>query len=72
MKTGNSGMNLKAINYWFCAESGIYLENEAKNNNDFKFIIAEPLDENTGTSCLYNLITVYPGHKTSLIFEHSL
>ena len=38
-----------ALNYWFCAESGVCLEN-LDNKNDFKFIIAEPLDENTGTN----------------------
>jgi hypothetical protein len=38
-------MKLNAINYWFCSESGVYLKN---NENDFKFIIAEPIDENEG------------------------
>lgn len=42
-------MKLTAINYWFCAESGIYLDNN-ESKNDFKFIIAEPLNTNTGTS----------------------
>ncbi len=40
-------MQLKAINYWFCAETGVFLNNE--KTCDFKFIIAEPLDENTGS-----------------------
>ena len=40
-------MKLKAINYWFCSESGVYLEN-TENQNDFKFIIAEPIDANEG------------------------
>lgn len=40
-------MKLKAINYWFCAESGICLENSSIKQ-DFKFIIAEPIDDNAG------------------------
>ena len=44
-------MKLNAINYWFCSESGVYLENTENNINDFKFIIAEPIDENEGKLC---------------------
>jgi hypothetical protein len=47
VKTGDSGMQLKAISYWFCSETGISISNE--NKPDFKFVIAEPLDGNTGT-----------------------
>ena len=56
VKTGDSGMNLKAIRYWLCAETGVQFKPEidAKNskaslyNNDFKFVISEPLDNHTG------------------------
>ncbi len=46
VKTGQSGMNLKVINYWLCAETGV--EFEAKNglmDKSFKFVISEPLPE---------------------------
>ncbi len=46
VKTGNSGMQLKAVNYWFCAETGIFINNDKAS--DFKFVIAEPIDDNTG------------------------
>ena len=45
VKTGNSGMNLKVINYWLCAETGVHFEADKKNENDFKFVISEPLED---------------------------
>jgi 4-hydroxyphenylpyruvate dioxygenase-like protein len=48
VRTGNSGMKLKAINYWFCAETGLVFEDSNDKNLDFKFVIAEPLDNNAG------------------------
>lgn len=46
VKTGKSGMNIKAIKYWLCAETGVEFE-ASSQQNDFKFVISEPL-ENTG------------------------
>ncbi len=46
VRTGQSGMNLKVINYWLCAETGV--EFKAKNESideSFKFVISEPLSE---------------------------
>jgi 4-hydroxyphenylpyruvate dioxygenase len=45
VKTGESGMNIKAINYWLCAETGVKLDKQ-KLRNDFKFVISEPLGHN--------------------------
>lgn len=48
VKTGQSGMNLKVINYWMCAESGVEFEaNMAKIDESFKFVISEPLSESS-------------------------
>lgn len=44
VKTGKSGMNLKCINYWLCAETGFQFD--SSRVNDFKFVISEPLDDN--------------------------
>lgn len=49
IKTGKSGMNLKVVNYWFCAENGVFVDtnnnNSTNTNKDFKLVIAEPLDD---------------------------
>jgi 4-hydroxyphenylpyruvate dioxygenase len=41
VQTGESGMDLKAIKYWMCAETGV----ESNINSDFKFVIAEPFND---------------------------
>jgi hypothetical protein len=52
VRTGDSGMNLKAIRYWLCAETGVEFKphvqaagSDRLYNNDFKFVISEPLDD---------------------------
>ena len=54
VQTGDSGMNLKAIRYWLCAETGVEFGKESTSSssssnslyaNDFKFVISEPLEE---------------------------
>lgn len=48
IKTGKSGMNLKVINYWLCAEAGVEFKNDNEHiDNSFKFVIAEPFKEDT-------------------------
>lgn len=49
VRTGESGMNIKAINYWLCAETGVKL-NKQKLGNDFKFVISEPLGHGNETN----------------------
>jgi hypothetical protein len=44
VRTGDSGMNLKAIRYWLCAETGVEFKNH-EESTDFKFVISEPLEE---------------------------
>ena len=56
VKTGESGMNLKCINYWMCAETGV--EFDAKSSNDFKFVISEPL-ENSISKETRNQISIF-------------
>jgi len=46
VKTGQSGMNLKVINYWLCAEKGVEFNSNGTTIDDsFKFVISEPLEE---------------------------
>jgi 4-hydroxyphenylpyruvate dioxygenase-like putative hemolysin len=63
VKTGDSGMNLKAIRYWLCAETGVQFKPEARTdrmyNNDFKFVISEPLDEETSGKKSRNQISIF-------------
>lgn len=59
VRTGNSGMKLKAINYWFCAETGLVFEDSKDKNLDFKFVIAEPLDNNAGLLRVNPIETLY-------------
>jgi 4-hydroxyphenylpyruvate dioxygenase-like protein len=55
VRTGSSGMNIKAIKYWLCAETGVEFDKSHKTNSlepleskSFKFVISEPLeDENS-------------------------
>jgi 4-hydroxyphenylpyruvate dioxygenase len=60
VKTGESGMNIKAINYWLCAETGVKL-NKQKLGNDFKFVISEPLGnkESNKSSKNQNQISIF-------------
>ena len=49
VRTGSSGMNIKAIKYWLCAETGVQFESKSSlpesEVNSFKFVISEPLDD---------------------------
>jgi hypothetical protein len=45
VKTGDSGMNLKVINYWLCAETGVEFSNTKTLDDSFKFVISEPLKD---------------------------
>lgn len=56
VRTGDSGMNLKAIQYWLCAETGVELNS---NENDFKFVISEPIDENNAKNTSKNQISIF-------------
>ena len=54
VKTGESGMNLKVINYWLCGETGLEydcIEKTHVNNtvldSSFKFVISEPLEDSS-------------------------
>lgn len=51
VKTGQSGMNLKVINYWLCAENGVEFKTKnATVDDSFKFVISEPLEEDESKS----------------------
>lgn len=57
VRTGKSGMNIKAIKYWLCAETGVEFNS---NNNDFKFVISEPLDDDpTSSTNAKNQISIF-------------
>lgn len=43
VKTGDSGMNLKVINYWLCAETGVEFNQTKAVDDSFKFVISEPI-----------------------------
>ena len=63
IKTGNSGMNLKCINYWLCAETGVEF-NETKS--DFKFVISEPLEDNSSI----NQISIFLNENNGPGIQH--
>jgi hypothetical protein len=48
VRTGSSGMNIKAIKYWLCAETGVEFDKPhatpSSESNSFKFVISEPLE----------------------------
>ena len=57
VRTGSSGMNIKAIKYWLCAETGVEFETGSSNltqpeSKSFKFIISEPLDDEASNESL--------------------
>lgn len=56
VRTGESGMNLKAIQYWLCAETGVELNS---TENDFKFVISEPIDEEDTKKLSRNQISIF-------------
>ncbi|CAF0730105.1 unnamed protein product [Brachionus calyciflorus] len=56
VQTGESGMNLKAIQYWLCAETGVELNS---TENDFKFVISEPIDDEISTNKSKNQISIF-------------
>lgn len=56
VRTGESGMNLKAIQYWLCAETGVELNS---TDNDFKFVISEPIDDDDAKNLKKNQISIF-------------
>ena len=60
VKTGDSGMNLKVINHWLCAETGVEMgDKELKEG--FKFVISEPFgdDQSDKKSLRKNQISMF-------------
>ena len=49
VRTGRSGMNIKAIKYQLCAETGVQFDKShaqpSSELNSFKFVISEPLED---------------------------
>jgi 4-hydroxyphenylpyruvate dioxygenase-like protein len=49
--TGQSGMIIKALNYWLCAETGV--KNEGKElKEEFKIVVSEPFESTQNDSSL--------------------
>lgn len=51
VRTGSSGMNIKAIKYWLCAETGVEFDKSnatpSPESKSFKFVISEPLEDDS-------------------------
>ena len=60
-------MNLKCINYWMCAETGVDFNNTSEQVNDFKFVISEPLDDGVGPK---NQISIFLDENNGPGIQH--
>jgi hypothetical protein len=56
VRTGPSGMNIRAMKYWLCAETGVECGDDRDN---FKLVIAEPLEAEEATSNRKNQISIF-------------
>lgn len=45
VRTGKSGMNIRAMKYWLCAETGVELKQPINDHQNFKLVISEPLED---------------------------
>lgn len=68
VKTGDSGMNLKAVRYWMCAESGVHFDHK---QNDFKFVISEPLEEGSNRNQISIFLEEHDGPGIQHIGLHT-
>jgi 4-hydroxyphenylpyruvate dioxygenase len=45
VRTGKSGMNIRAMKYWLCAETGVESKEPINDHQNFKLVISEPLED---------------------------